>query len=77
MPKDIQEKMVHSLEGLENARIVKYAYAIEYDAIMPTQLNRSLETKKIKNLFKTWNLNFLKKNVHKNIIKRLFIYMEV
>ena len=33
--------------------------------------------KKIKNLFKTWNLNFLKKNVHKNIIKRLFIYMEV
>ena len=57
MPKDIQEKMVHSLEGLENARIVKYAYAIEYDAIMPTQLNRSLETKKIKNLFTAGQIN--------------------
>ena len=38
MPEDIQEKMVHSLPGLENAKILKYAYAIEYDAIYPTQV---------------------------------------
>ena len=42
---------------MENARIVKYAYAIEYDAIMPTQLTRSLETKKIKNLFTAGQIN--------------------
>ncbi len=57
MPKEIQEKMVHSLEGLENAKIVKYAYAIEYDAIDSTQLNRSLETKIIKNLFTAGQIN--------------------
>lgn len=57
MPKDVQEKMVHSLPGLENARILKYAYAIEYDAIYPTQINASLETKVIKNLFTAGQIN--------------------
>lgn len=57
MPKDVQEKMVHSLEGLENAKILRYAYAIEYDAIYPTQINASLETKKIKNLFTAGQIN--------------------
>ena len=57
MPKDIQEKMVHSLEGLENAKINKYAYAIEYDAISPTQLYQSLETKIIKNLYTAGQIN--------------------
>ena len=57
MPKDIQEKMVHSLPGLENAKILKYAYAIEYDAIYPTQINASLETKVIKNLFTAGQIN--------------------
>ena len=57
MPEDIQEKMVHSLEGLENAKILKYAYAIEYDAIYPTQINASLETKVIKNLFTAGQIN--------------------
>ena len=57
MPKDIQEKMVHSLSGLENAKILKYAYAIEYDAIYPTQLNQSLETKIINNLFTAGQIN--------------------
>ena len=51
MPKDIQEKMVHSLPGLENAKILKYAYAIEYDALDPTQFDNSLMTKKYKGLF--------------------------
>ncbi len=57
MPKEIQEKMVHSLEGLENAKILKYAYAIEYDAIYPTQVNVSLETKILKNLFTAGQIN--------------------
>ena len=57
MPHDIQEKMVHSLPGLENAKILKYAYAIEYDAIYPTQLRQNLETKLIENLFTAGQIN--------------------
>ncbi len=57
MPHDIQEQMVHSLPGLENAVILKYAYAIEYDAISPTQLKSSLETKVIENLFTAGQIN--------------------
>ncbi len=57
MPIDVQEKMVHSLPGLENAKINKYAYAIEYDAIYPTQLKQSLETKVIENLFTAGQIN--------------------
>ena len=57
MPKDVQEKMVHSLPGLEHAIIKKYAYAIEYDAIYPTQLKRNLETKTISNLFTAGQIN--------------------
>lgn len=57
MPEDIQEEMVHSLEGLENAKILKYAYAIEYDAINPLQLKPNLETKVIENLFTAGQIN--------------------
>ncbi len=57
MPRDVQEKMVHSLPGLENAVINKYAYAIEYDAIYPTQITRSLETKILKNLYTAGQIN--------------------
>ena len=57
MPTDIQDKMVHSLPGLENCEILKYAYAIEYDAIDSTQLKRTLETKVIENLFTAGQIN--------------------
>ena len=57
MPTDIQEKMVHSLPGLENAKILKYAYAIEYDAIDSKQLKQSLETKVVENLFTAGQIN--------------------
>lgn len=57
MPEDIQEKMVHSLPGLENAKILKYAYAIEYDAIYPTQIKANLETKVLNNLFTAGQIN--------------------
>ena len=57
MPHDVQEKMVHSLPGLENAKILRYAYAIEYDAIYPTDLKASLETKIIENLYTAGQIN--------------------
>ena len=57
MPRDIQEKMVHSLSGLENAIITKYAYAIEYDAIDPLEVSPSLESKVIENIFTAGQIN--------------------
>ena len=57
MPKEIQELMVHSLPGFEQAKILKYGYAIEYDAIYPTQLKASLETKILENLFTAGQIN--------------------
>lgn len=57
MPHDVQEQMVHSLPGLENAKIVKYAYAIEYDAIDPKQIKPTLETKLIDNLYTAGQIN--------------------
>ena len=57
MPSDVQEKMVHSLHGLENAIISKYAYAIEYDAIDAMQIKPSLESKIISGLFTAGQIN--------------------
>lgn len=57
MPVEIQDKMVHSLEGLEKAKILEYAYAIEYDAIDPLQVQPSLESKVLENLFTAGQIN--------------------
>ena len=57
MPHEIQEQMVHSLPGLENAKILKYAYAIEYDAIDAKDLKQTLETKIIENLYTAGQIN--------------------
>ncbi len=57
MPPEVQELMVHSLPGLEHAKILKYGYAIEYDAIDSRQLKQSLETKIIENLYTAGQIN--------------------
>jgi len=57
LPPDIQYDMLRSIEGLENAKIMRYAYAIEYDYIVPEELKYSLETKKIGGLFLAGQIN--------------------
>lgn len=57
MPHDVQEEMLRSLPGLENCKIKKYAYAIEYDAIDPLQCKPSLENKLIENLYTAGQIN--------------------
>lgn len=57
MPEDVQYKMYRSVAGLENAKIVRNAYAIEYDCINPMQLKPSLEFKKIEGLFSGGQFN--------------------
>ena len=57
LPEDVQEEMYHSVPGLEHAKIVRNAYAIEYDCINPQQLNASLEFKAIHGLFSGGQFN--------------------
>ena len=57
LPMDIQEKMVKSIRGLENARIIRPGYAIEYDFVNPVQLKASLETKALEGLFHAGQIN--------------------
>ncbi len=57
MPEDVQDAMIHSVPGLENAKIVRNAYAIEYDCINPVQLKATLEFKKIRGLFSGGQFN--------------------
>lgn len=57
MPHDVQEQMIHSLPGLENAKIKIYAYAIEYDAIDPLQMKPTFENKIVENLYTAGQIN--------------------
>lgn len=57
MPHDVQEQMIHSLPGLENAKIKIYAYAIEYDAIDPLQMKPTFENKVVENLYTAGQIN--------------------
>jgi len=57
LPPEFQEKIVHSVPGLEDAEIMRLAYAIEYDFIQPTQLRQTLETKRIHGLYLAGQVN--------------------
>jgi tRNA uridine 5-carboxymethylaminomethyl modification enzyme len=57
LPRDVQSEIVHALPGLEDAAILKFAYAVEYDFIQPTELDRSLETKRVSGLFLAGQIN--------------------
>jgi len=56
-PFDVQEAMIHSIKGLENADITRYGYAIEYDYVPPTQIKPSLEAKNVENIFLAGQIN--------------------
>ncbi len=57
LPRDVQEDVVHALPGLEGAQILRYAYAVEYDFVQPTELDRSLEAKRLPGLFLAGQIN--------------------
>ena len=57
LPTDVQLAMIQSVEGLENAKIVRYGYAIEYDYVQPTELKHTLETKKVEGLYCAGQIN--------------------
>ena len=57
LPTDVQLEMIHSVEGMENAKIVRYGYAIEYDYVQPTELKHTLETKKVEGLYCAGQIN--------------------
>lgn len=57
LPTDTQLNMIRSVEGMENAKIVRFGYAIEYDFVQPTELKHTLETKKVQGLYCAGQIN--------------------
>ena len=57
LPRDVQDDMVHSIRGMEDAQIIRYGYAVEYDWVPPTQLKPSLEAKRVEGLFHAGQIN--------------------
>lgn len=57
LPRDVQDRMIHMIPGLERAEIMRYGYAVEYDFAVPTQLHATLETKKISGLYFAGQIN--------------------
>ncbi|MDA0284789.1 MAG: tRNA uridine-5-carboxymethylaminomethyl(34) synthesis enzyme MnmG, partial [Planctomycetota bacterium] len=57
LPRDVQDEMVRSIDGLEKAEIMRYGYAVEYDFAPPTQLHATLETKRVAGLYFAGQLN--------------------
>lgn len=57
LPTDVQEQFIHTIEGLEDVEILRYAYAIEYDFVDPQELNRTLAVKKIPGLYLAGQIN--------------------
>lgn len=57
LPADVQEHFIHTIEGLEDVEILRYAYAIEYDFVDPQELNRTLAVKKIPGLYLAGQIN--------------------
>jgi tRNA uridine 5-carboxymethylaminomethyl modification enzyme len=57
LPGDVQEKIVHGIRGLENAKILRFGYAVEYDMVWPTQIQCTLQTKRVSGLFLAGQIN--------------------
>lgn len=57
LPADVQEKFIHTIKGLEDVKILRYAYAIEYDYVDPQELNHNLSCKKVKGLYLAGQIN--------------------
>ena len=57
LPGDVQQKVVNKIKGMENAKIEKFGYGVEYDFVDPRELYRTLETKKVEGLFLAGQIN--------------------
>jgi tRNA uridine 5-carboxymethylaminomethyl modification enzyme len=57
LPRDVQDDVVHALPGLENARVLRHGYAVEYDFVQPTELDGSLEVRRVPGLFLAGQIN--------------------
>jgi tRNA uridine 5-carboxymethylaminomethyl modification enzyme len=57
LPEDVQAELIHSIEGLESAKIIRFGYGIEHNVVEPTQIYPTLETKLVKNLFNAGQIN--------------------